>query len=227
MKTYWLPADDNGKDLLLTNISGKLPKYKPVFNLDQEDIDSTTADAIFFHFSLVTQGQAAAYSQQWTAYKNAARSGSDPALGDVPVAPVLGTVPTPVAPGIFKRLTALVAHIKTHKNYTDAIGQDLWIVGSDIVVDPTTLKPVITAVLDAAGVIIGWVKQGMDGLEIWVDRNDGKGFVFLVLDTVPDYTDTQTVPAGQSALWKYKAIYHQGDARVGLWSDVVSIAVGA
>jgi hypothetical protein len=32
-------------------------------------------------------------------------------------------------------------------------------------------------------------------------------------------------PAGQSALWKYKAIYLQGDDRVGQWSDVVSIPV--
>jgi hypothetical protein len=31
--------------------------------------------------------------------------------------------------------------------------------------------------------------------------------------------------AGQSALWKYKAIYHQGDDRVGRRSDVVSIPV--
>ena len=36
----------------------------------------------------------------------------------------------------------------------------------------------------------------------------------------------QPLPAaGQSALWKYKAIYHQGDARAGQWSDVVSIPV--
>ena len=32
-------------------------------------------------------------------------------------------------------------------------------------------------------------------------------------------------PAGQSALWKYKAIYRQDDDRVGQWSDVVSIPV--
>ena len=53
----------------------------------------------------------------------------------------------------------------------------------------------------------------------------GKGFAFLAVGTVPDYTDTQTPPAGQSALWKYKAIYRQGDDRVGQWSDVVSIPV--
>jgi hypothetical protein len=45
-----------------------------------------------------------------------------------------------------------------------------------------------------------------------------------VLDNIPDYTDTLPLHASQSALWKYKAIYHQGDDRVGQWSDVVSIA---
>jgi hypothetical protein len=92
-------------------------------------------------------------------------------------------------------------------------------------VDVASLKPLITASLAAGGVTIGWAKQGLDGLEILVDRGDGKGFVFLAIDSIPDYTDTQTPPAGQSALWKYKAIYRQGDDRVGQWSDVVSIAV--
>ena len=88
------------------------------------------------------------------------------------------------------------------------------------------MKPVFTAKLDAGQVTIGWTKQGMDGVEIWVDRGDGKGFAFLAVDTVPDYTDTAALsPAGQSALWKYKAIYRQSDDRVGQWSDVVSIPV--
>jgi len=75
-------------------------------------------------------------------------------------------------------------------------------------------------------IIINWLKQGMDALELWVDRGDGKGFVFLAIDSIPDYTDTAAMPpAGQSALWKYKGIYIQADQRVGQWSDVVSIPV--
>lgn len=51
-------------------------------------------------------------------------------------------------------------------------------------------------------------------------------FVFLIIDTIPDYMYTAAMPAdGQSALWKYKGIYLQSDARVGQWSDVVSIPV--
>ena len=37
---------------------------------------------------------------------------------------------------------------------------------------------------------------------------------------------TDALPApGTGAVWKYKAIYLQGDDRAGQWSDVVSIPV--
>ena len=109
-----------------------------------------------------------------------------------------------------------------------AIGQALQLIGADNPVDPNTLKPVLDAELDAGQVVISWTKQGMDSLELWVDRGDGKGLVFLAVDSIPDYTDTQAMPpAGQSALWKYKGIYIQADQRVGSWSDVVSIPVAS
>jgi hypothetical protein len=57
-----------------------------------------------------------------------------------------------------------------------------------------------------------------------VDR--GSGFVFLAIDTVPDYLDTAALPAaGASAAWKYRAIYRLSDERVGQWSNVASISV--
>jgi hypothetical protein len=52
-------------------------------------------------------------------------------------------------------------------------------------------------------------------------KSDELTVTFPAVDTVPDYTDT----AAQSALWKYKAIYRQGDDRAGQWSNVVSVAV--
>jgi hypothetical protein len=223
-KSYYLPADDAGKGAWLNNLNAKLPSYSAALGLTATDTASVAADAAFFTYSLSSIGQVAAYSQQWTAYKNSTRSGTGASLGSAPVAPSLGVAPTAVAPNIFGRSTALVARIKTAPGYTDSIGQALQIIGADQTVDVTTMKPVITAALDAGQVDIGWTKQGMDGIEIQVDR--GTGFVFLAIDTVPGYTDTAPLPAaGQSALWKYKAIYRQGDDRVGQWSDVVSIPV--
>jgi hypothetical protein len=48
-------------------------------------------------------------------------------------------------------------------------------------------------------------------------RNSAR--TYFAVNRLPD--DTVPIPAGQSALWKYKAIYRQGDDRVGQWSDVV------
>jgi hypothetical protein len=221
-KSYYLPSDDAGKGAWLNNLNAKLPSYSAALGLAAADTASVAADAAFFTYCLNSVGQVAAYSQQWTAYKNAARNGT--ALGLLPVAPNLGVAPAAVGPNIFGRATALVARIKTAPGYTDSIGQALQIIGADQTVDVTTMKPVITAQLDAGQVDIGWTKQGMDGIELQVDR--GTGFVFLAIDTIPGYTDTAPMPAaGQSALWKYKAIYRQGDDRVGQWSDVVSIPV--
>ncbi len=223
-KAYYLPPDDEGKDTLLTNIAGTIGGYQTTVGLDAGVVASTQADAAFFHYARLASQQVAAFAQQWTAYKNSARNGTGANLGPVPVPPVLGTPPAAVPPGIFKRLAALVVRIKAHPGYTEAIGQDLDIIGAEQTLDTTNAKPVIELELAAGHPNVLWPKGGFDAVEIWVDR--GSGSVFLTIDTIPDYLDTAPLPApGQSAVWKYKAIYRLNDVQVGQWSDVVSIAV--
>jgi hypothetical protein len=147
------------------------------------------------------------------------------ALGSLPTTPALGAPPPAVPPGIFPRNSALALRIKKHPAYTEAMGQDLGIIGAEQTVDYTSLKPVLQITLQAGHPVLGWRKQGMDSLELWVDRGDGKGFVFLAIDTVPGYTDTAALAAGASAVWKYKGIYRESDEQVGQWSDVVSTPV--
>ena len=223
-KAYYLPPDDEGKDSLLTNLAGKVGTYKTTVGLEDAVVTSTQADAAFFHYARLSAQSVANFAQQWTSYKNAARNGTGPSLGPTPVMPSLGTAPTAVAPGIFKRLAALVTRIKAHPGYTNAIGQDLDIIGAEQTLDTANAKPGLKLELAAGHPNVKWTKGGFDALEIWVDR--GSGFVYLATDTVPDYLDTAPLPAaGASALWKYKAIYRLNDTQVGQWSDVVSIAV--
>jgi hypothetical protein len=91
--------------------------------------------------------------------------------------------------------------------------------------DPARAKPELTLSLVQGGqVLVGWKRQGMDALRIEVDR--GQGWQFLAIDTVPDYLDTAPLPAaGQSAVWKYRAIYLLDDQPAGQWSDPASLAV--
>jgi hypothetical protein len=225
-KSRYLPNGDADRNIWLTNFNTKLPAYAGALGLSAADIASVAADTAFFNYVFNVQQQTLAYAQQWTSYKNAARDGHAASLGAFPIIVGFGTAPAMVAPGIFNRVAALVARIKAAPGYTDAIGQALGIVGADSTVDVNTMKPILTAEVDAGAVNLGWKKSGMDGIEFQVDRGDGKGFVFLAVDTIPDYTDTAALPAaGTSAVWKYKAIYRLNDERAGQWSDVVSVAV--
>ena len=224
-KAYYLPNFDIGKNAWLGNFAAKLPIHQTALGLSAGDVASVTADAAFFNYVLTAQRQCANTSQQWTAYKNAARSGDDASLGAMPAAPSLGTAPAAVAPGIFTRVKELVARIKTQPGYTEAIGQDLGIIGAEQEIDLNLVKPVLNIVLQAGHPLVQWIKQGLDGVEIHVDRGTGV-FTHLAYDTQPDYLDTAPLPApGQSAIWRYKAIYRLNDEQVGQWSNPVSIAV--
>jgi len=223
-KSPFLPKDEPGKRKWLTNFSAKLPTYAATVGVTATEFTQAAADAAFFNYICDAHNQHTKTTRDWTAFKQAAASGS--ALGTLPTTPALPAAPPAVPPNIFGRNSALAARIKKHPNYTEAMGQDLGIIGAEQTVDYTSLKPGLQTTLQAGHPIISWRKQGMDSLELWVDRGDGKGFVFLAIDTVPGYTDTAALPApGASAVWKYKGIYRETDAQVGQWSDVVSIPV--
>ncbi len=225
-KSPFIPPTDAEKRLWLNNFSSKLGTYAATVGVTAAEVTATAADNLLFGYVVDAHHQHAQTTQNWTAYKNGARGG--PTLGAMPTTPALGAPPPLVPPNIFGRAAALAGRIKKHPGYTEAIGQDLGLIGADITIDLATLKPILVVALKAAHPNVGWTKQGMDGLEILVDRGAG-AFSFLAFDTIPDYLDTAPLPApGASAVWKYKAIYRLGDdpaVRDGQWSDVVSIPV--
>jgi hypothetical protein len=222
-KSYFIPADEPGKRTWLNNFAAKLPTYAATVGVTPAEVTQTTADAAYFAFVMDAQNQHTKTTRDWTAYKNALRNGTT--VGAMPTTPALGVPPTAVPAGIFGRVSAIAARIKKHPAYTEAMGQDLGIIGAEQTIDPTVMKPVLELTLQAGHPNVGWTKSGMDGIEIWVDRGTGT-FAFLTIDTVPDYLDTYALPAyGASAVWKYKAIYRLNDEQVGSWSDVATIVV--
>ena len=84
------------------------------------------------------------------------------------------------------------------------------------------MKPILNLTLQAGHPNVGWSKSGMDGIEIWVDRDTGT-FAFLTIDTVPDYLDTFALPAaGASAVWRYKASTTSRSANGATWPPSAS-----
>ena len=223
-KNYYLPRDDSGKARLLEHLARRLPVYAETLEVSAADIASLQADAAAFRHAIATTDSIQANARQWTAYKNLQRDGGV-RVNPLPQLPHLPVPAQDVAPGIVPRLIALVSRLKTARQYSEAIGRDLQIIGPEPRVTPDDWKPVLDTRSVAGQPVLKWPKGDADAIEIWADRDDGQGFRLATITSGTDYTDTSARPAS-GAVWKYKAIYRLRDTRVGEWSGEVNVAVG-
>ena len=226
MVSYYIPTNDQGKAEFLDNLALKIGGYETLLGLTTADVDSVQADAAMFRYILDMQEAYKTFRQDLTNYKNMLRDGAPGPLGPIPVSPVMPAPPTLVDKNVFRRTRKLVARIKAAPAYNNAIGEDLGIVGDEQTKDALSLKPLLKSRLDAGRPLIIWTKGSTEGIDIYVDRQDGAGFVFLATDTKPDYLDTTPFPAGvESAVYEYKAIYRIDDEQVGQFSDPIRVTV--
>lgn len=230
MTNNYLPSDDLGKSRFLNNYAAKLSNYAAILNMDAANIRQLGSDAANFSISLNAVATIQSFSKTVTTFKNSLRDGTanGGAIGDAPKQPVIGTYSLPLVGNIFGRLAKQVQAIKAHPNYTVAMGNDLGIVGSEQQpIDPASLTPVLGHNFQAGKPNVTWKKSIHQGVHIYVDRGDGKGFGNMpYTDTKPDFLDEYPLPpAGQTALWKYKAIYIDEDVEVGNISNELSVTV--
>ena len=126
-------------------------------------------------------------------------------------------------------LAASIGHtIKSSLIYDPADGELCGLEGAEETLpDEATTKPDLAKSHVASGgrAEIVWVKGPFSAIKIQVDRNDTQGVRDLATDTEPDYVDTVRPAAGQTAIYKYRAIYMLGDAEYGQWSDWVEITM--
>lgn len=223
-KTYYMPKDDVGKARLLEHLAKHLPVHATALGLTENDLNEVKADAAAFAYTLSALETVQSNGKLWTAFKNQQRDGGSggtayPNLTNLPA-------PVPAVPlGIIPRLSNLVARIKAARGYSEAIGKDLNIVGTVQVMEIDEVKPIIEITTRGGHPIIQWSKGDADALEIWVDRNDDRGFGLFTIANSPRITDTTPVPA-TPVQWKYKAIYRLKDDRIGDWSTITPVAVG-
>ncbi len=227
MKLPFIPRGDKDKADMLDNFALKLPLYAAILGVTSAEVTSVANDAAIFNYTMDAQEAFKTHKQNVSNYKNTLRDGPDSAPGAFPVVPPLAPAPTLVNDGIFTRISNLAVRMKRHPAYKEAMGEDMGIVGDEQVIDIPNMKPLLKSRLDSGRPLIIWKKgPAADVLDIYVDRKDGMGFVFLVTDTQPDYLDTFPVPAGMpTAIWDYKAIYRIGDDMVGKFSDPISVTV--
>ena len=228
----YYPGKQTDQIAWLVNFYEKIAGHATALGLTTAQVTAILADCAWLIYVLQNWLNAVrTWAQSCTDAASLAQTGSG-GVQTLPVftAPALPDGTAPVTLGALTRIFALVQQIKASGKCPPDIASDLGIVGSEAATpDLSALQPAITAKVNGNVVDLGWGWQGnaawLDACEILVDRGDGKGYVPLVVDTTPNYNDTQTFPAAKT-IWTYKAIYRANDRQVGLWSNAVSVTVG-
>ncbi|MBK8445051.1 MAG: hypothetical protein IPL35_17345 [Sphingobacteriales bacterium] len=233
MKDAFLPRNEGERDLWLKNFAQKLSGYTAKYGIAAPELADMQASALYYSFWLDYRNKTEEYLRKVVAFKNELAVGIETGAtaSPPPTPPLTAAAPPFVQPGIFKRAASLGKRIKSHIAYTLADGNDLGLEGTEQTGSNgfNAIKPLLTLRLVQGGTPeIRWSKKQMQGIRLYVDRGEGKGFEFLAIDTRPNYLDKHDLPpSGKTALWKYKAIYIKEDEAVGQWSDEVQIYVSS
>ena len=223
-KKPYMPRTDNDKAIWLANFVEKLKLYDVALSISPATITQLETDRDIFVGALVLVEQLKDSLEGVTAFKNNLRDGGDSLVA--PSIPVMPPLPPTIQNDIFGRVRKLVRVIKGNPNYSESIGDSLRIIGEDTPDPSGTWKPILSVTFQASVPTLKWKKGKSNGIKLWVDRGDGQGFRFLVINTKAAYTDTHPLPpAGQTALWKYQAVYLVKDEEVGLISDILDVTV--
>jgi hypothetical protein len=208
-------------------VAAGLVTYGPALGFAATDNTAAANDAAYARYVQTQQQKLRGAASQWTDWREALFYGGDGTAAAAPAFPgAPTTTPVAVPPGLINRLRATARRVKASPNYSVAIGKAFAIVGAEQTApDLEVLRPELTVLVTGGHVKVGWTRGAADALELHVDRGDGKGFVFLAIDTVPDYVDTTPLPAAP-AVWTYKAMYRKDEQTVGQWSAPVSLGVG-
>lgn len=222
----YLPVTDAERVVWLRNFNAVLPQYATALSLGADVLQTVSDDCRYFSHIIQVQTDLQSCLQAFTQYKNSLRTNPAQSFDLMPTLPVYTDPPPPVPTGIFNRVITLVYMIKRSPAYTTAMGQALGIIASPSTTDIYEVVPKLLVRIKDGQPVLQWNKEGFDGMLVYVDRNDGNGFIQMTRTVKRSCTDTATVPPDAvSANWAYKIKGFIGDEEGGQFSPTISITV--
>ncbi|HYM94123.1 MAG TPA: hypothetical protein VET23_08295, partial [Chitinophagaceae bacterium] len=117
-----------------------------------------------------------------------------------------------------------IERLKTHSDYTEAIGQELGVIGSESAVPD---KPGLKAKARVNDVELSFTKKGLEGVNIYARLKGAAQWTFLARDTHSPYNDSRPLTnAGVPETREYMCIGVIADEETGEPSDIVSAIFG-
>lgn len=224
-----IPRTDTELVLWLTNFSTSFAAHAAALGFDEADVNAVKADAAMLNYivgDLLPTYKSA--FQARTSFKNRIVSGPVTATAAaLPPPPATGTAPATVPPGILPRLRNLVQRIQLAPAYTEEIGVDLGITGTEgrgPSAPDSSPKPTVRARSTGPGAVqVDFSKERFDGVLVESLREGDDGWQSLGLDSYSPYIDERPPKsAGKPETRQYRVRYMLRDQPTGEWSDIVT-----
>ena len=226
-----IPRSEDARKAWCDNMILKFPPLREQLGFSEDEEKAFLDDVRMVNYVITASQSVAAESKARTAYKKQMLDGTADGGNALPLP--LNTLPAPpavlVPPGVIGRIRAFIQRIKTQPNYTDAIGEQLQIVGTksdDLNIE--TAKPSFKGASSVGKVRLDWIKGEFDGVVIEGQRGAETVFSLLDKDFKPPFEDLRpNLVAGQPETRRYRMIYLLNDAVAGIYSDEVVVTTTA
>jgi hypothetical protein len=201
MSRDYIPTPDTDFSFWSDNMLGKLGPYKATFGITDAEYDELKNQREAFVLSVKNVDAAKTTLQSSVQVKNSTRDPFETAI------------------------RKLVARMKLHNDYTQAIGEDLGVVlPAAASKGSPTAKPMFTATVLANGVRLDWHKGENSGVIIQSKRGDETTFTHLGNDTRSPYDDERVnINIAKPETRIYRMRYVVNDVEIGVWSDEVKV----
>lgn len=225
----YFPSSEADRVVWLLHFRAKITVHGPLLGFTDAEVADLIADIDFYVWILHSLNPAAQqFALENTQYKAIIANGTGNDLLPIPSLPVFDNPPAVRLPGVLPRLFNLVQRAKISAGYTEAIGQDLGIIGSQ----DTTTHPIpdFTASTERGATIervkIVFTKYGHDGILVESRRNNGAWEQIGIAMVKPWYDERPLIDPNAPEVREYRVRWFDKGEAHGEYSPVQRVTAG-
>ena len=221
---YFIESNNETFANQLSNFATQLPAHKAVLGFSDPELEEALNDANFMQWTVKTNSAYENYAHAIKTFMHDARHKKGNAELAPPSAPVVDGMPKAVPSGIQPRFAQKAAKARAATGATETILKALGIVstGSGGTSHPGE-APDLQVTPNAGYPELSFHLKGHSAVNIYKDSGTGSKFFKTLHHS--SYKGTELPAGGQTAQFKYKAIYLVHDEETGAMSAEVSVAV--
>ncbi len=224
----WIKETIADRVIQLNTITGKVITYKVILEISTPVIDRITRGNLMNKYTLECLASERGFSKSLTGYHDLLEFGASNALMNAfPVQTPFAVSPGLSEEGVWLFIGDQRAIWMKHKNWTEAIGDDMAVLGAHSVFNPTLYVPVLKAVASAKTIHVRTTTKNVTHHNLYARLAGTTVWIFIATfdGSFYDYERVLTVP-NQAENVELRLIGVDHNKEFGKYSDTITVPFG-